>query len=339
MTDNNSILDIVSINVGASKGTIATTNSIAHAAKLDVANCSDLGKVAASSENTTIEKVARLAQRYAAGAPPDGELKALKARFISQRSNSEKSAGINLARPLSTPSSQNAWIAPQAHVGERVRPTTKARRRLKQYIPMVLWLAFFMCFVGPIDLDEAYESLFSGKKYPMVGRATDVVPTNANREPGASGGTGRIAFRQGCEIGWNVMPPEQRCVSDSLWGPEELSGGYRFFDPKTTFSTVPDQYLSSWARSNVSQSGAAFQIPRSTAQGFDRQATAEASDRPKYPSLSASDKVSPSAAPSTPASEHPTVEQQREASTKLRNERLPSRVNPLPRARPKTTDH
>jgi hypothetical protein len=332
VTSDNSIPDPVSANNGASKRIVATKNSMAYDAKVDAANCDDLGK-AASSESAVIESVARLAQWYAAGAPPDGELKALKASLISQKSNWEKCASIrreNLSRPLSMPSSQSAWVALQAHVGERVRPTTKARRRAKRYIPTVLGVAFFMCLVGPVYLDEAYAPLFSDEMRPMVGRATTTVPTNANGESAASAGTERVAYRQGCEMGWNV----QNCVSDSLGDrPEELFGGYRFFDPRTVFSTLPDQYLPSWARITVPYDGAAFQIPRSTAWETEREANAEASLKPKL-------SLFRGVAPSTPASEHSTVEQQHQSSTKLRDERPPSRANliPLPQARPKIID-
>ena len=168
-----------------------------------------------------------------------------------------------------------------------------------------------MYFVGPIYLDEAYAPSLPGKMDRMVGPATTVVPTKADGEPGASGGHKRVAYRQPCETGWNVIPPEQHCVSDSLWDqPGELFGGYRAFDPRTAFSTSPDQFLTSWARIAISQDGAAVQIPGSLG-----------------------------AARLTPANEHSTVEQQHETSTKRRDERLPSRANlpPLPQARPKTT--
>jgi hypothetical protein len=341
MTSDNSFRDPVSANNGASKRTVTIKDSMAYGAKVDAAYCDDLGK-AAGSENAVIESVARLAQWYAAGAPPDGELKALKASLISQKSNWEKCANIrreNLSRPLSMPSSQNAWVALEAHVGERVRPTTKARRRAKRYIPTVLGVAFFMCLVGPVYLDEAYTPLFSDKMRPMVGRATTTRPTKANGEPEASGDTGRVAYRQGCEMGWDVMPPEQNCVNGSLGDqPEELFGGHRFFDPRTAFSTLPDQYLPSWARITVSHDG--FQFPRSTAWETERQGNAEASAKPKLSSLSSSDKLFGGVAPSPPASEHSTVEQQHQSSTKLRDERPPSRANliPLPQARPKIID-
>ncbi|MGB6663025.1 MAG: hypothetical protein WBE90_29040 [Xanthobacteraceae bacterium] len=312
MTGDNSIRDTVSANDGASKSTVTIKNSIARDAKVDVANCSDFGQAAASSESAIIEEVARLAKRYAAGPPSDAELRALGAKLISQTSNLEKPASFgreNLARPPSMPSSQNPWVALQAHVGGRVRPA-KARSRAKRYIPIVLTLAFFMYFVGPIYLDKAYAPSLPGKMDRMVGPATTVVPTKADGEPGASGGHKRVAYRQGCETGWNVIPPEQHCVSDSLWDqPEELFGGYRAFDPRTAFSTSPDQFLTSWARIAISQDGAAFQIPGSLG-----------------------------AARSAPANEHSTVEQQPETSTKRRDERLPSRANlpPLPQARPKS---
>ncbi|HZC57235.1 MAG TPA: hypothetical protein VE396_14505 [Xanthobacteraceae bacterium] len=347
MTDDNFVRDTVSANNGASESTVTTKNSIAHDAKIDVANCNGLDEAAASSENAIIEKVARLAKRYAAGTPSDEEFKALKAGLISKTSNSEKPASFrreNLARPLSMRSSENAWIALQAHVGDRVRPTTKARGQAKQHIPMVLTLAFFMCFVGPVYLDEAYAPLLPDKMDRMVGPATTIVPTNANEEPGASTGNARAAFRLGCEVGWNVIPPEQHCVSDSLWAqPEELFGGYRFFDPRAAFSTSPDQYLKSWARIRVPQDEAALQIPGSTPHETDREVPAEALDRPKLSSLSASsrDKLSlGAAAPSPPVSEHATVEQQHKTSPELRVEHLPSRANltPLPQVRPKTID-
>jgi hypothetical protein len=344
MTSDDSACDTVSAD-SALENTITSKNSVGRNPKTGIANCKSLAETTASSENAIIEQVARLAQRYAARAPTSAEFKALKAGFILETADSDKPInfrGENLARPLIMPSSQNPWVTLQAHVGGGVRPETKARSRAKRYIPMVLTLAFFMYFVGPVYLDEAYAPFLRDNAYRAAGSERPVVPTNANGDPIASSGNARAAFRLGCEAAWNVILRKQRCADDSLWDqPEELVGGYRFFDPRTAFSTLPDQYIPSWARATVSQNGATFQFPRSPAQGTDRQATAEASDRPKYNSLSASDEVSPSTAPSIPASEHPTVEQQHEASTKLGDGRLPSRANlvPMPQARPKTIDH
>jgi hypothetical protein len=306
-----------------------------------------LGEAAPNPENAIIEKVARLAKRYATGAPSDDELKALKVRLISQTSNWEKPASFrheNSSRPWSVASNQNPWLALQAHVGERATPTTKAGHRAKRSIPTVLTLALFMLFVGPVYLDETYAPLLPESAY-RVAPETMVVPTNANGEPSASSGTARVAFRLGCEVEWNVIPPEQHCVSDPLWGrPEALLGDHRLsVDPAEAFSMLADQYLTSWARVRVSQNEAALQIRGSTAHETDREVPAAAPDKPKLSSLSASsrDTLSLTAPPSPPpVNDHSTVEQQHKASTKLTVEHLRSRANltPLPQARPKTID-
>jgi hypothetical protein len=91
----------------------------------------------------------------------------------------------------------------------------------------------------------------------------------------------------------------------------------------------------------VSHDGAAFQIRRGDARETDWEIDVEASVRPKLSSISGSSGDRLGVAPSTPASEHSTVEQRHETSTKLTDERPPSRANltPLPRARPKIMDY
>jgi hypothetical protein len=340
MTSNYSLRDAGSANNGASKSLVTTKHSIADDARVDVADCSDLGEAEANSENLIIEKVARLAKRYAAGAPSDEEFKALKARFISQTSRKPTSFGReNLARSLSTPSNQNAWLALQAHVGEQVKPTIKPRGRAKRYIPIVLTLAFSMCFVGPVYLDEQYPPLPSDNT-SMVGPGRPVVSTEADGEPSVSSRSGRVAFHLECEAGWNIIPSEQRCASDSLWDqPEELFGGYRPLDPRTAFSTLPGQYLASWARVFVSQDEAALLIPG--VRETEREVATEARDRSTLSASSPSDYDRPSlgAVSSPPASEHSTVEQEQKTATKHRADNLPPRdLIPLPQARPKTIE-
>jgi hypothetical protein len=327
MTGDNPTRNKLSANNIAFKSTV-TTNSIVHDAVLGEA---------ASSENAIIiiEKVARLAQRCAAGAPPDGELKALygseSARFRHENS------GI----PRSVPSNQNAWLDLQAHVEERVRLTAEASRRAKRNIPAVLTSAFFMLFVGPVYLDEANTSSLPDSADSLLGAGGPFAPTNADGEPGAASGDARVTFRLACEEGWNVVPPEKRCPTDSSWDqPEETFDGYSSFDPRTAFSTLPAQYLTSWARITVSRDGAAFQIPPGTApREADWEINMEATASPTLSSISGSSGDRLGVAPSTPANS--TGEQRHETSTKLTDERPPSRANltPLPRARPKIMDH
>jgi hypothetical protein len=324
----------------------STRDTVSAKCAFGTSNCNDLGETVASSENAIIEQVARLAQRYAARAPTAAEFKAFKPEIILGTADRDKPINFrreNLARPMSILSSQNPWVALQAHVEGSAKSATKARSRAKRYIPMIATLGFFMYFVGPVYLDEAYAPLFSGKMYPMVGPATNIVPTNANGEPKASGGTGQVAYRQGCETGWNVIPPEQHCVNDPLWEqPKELFGGYRFFDSSTAFSAISDQFLASWTHVRVSQDGDR-RIPGNTAHQSDREETAEASDTPRFSTLSGSggERLPPGTAPSTVPTEHPTVEQQNETLTRSGDERLTTRANlvPLPQARPKTIDN
>jgi hypothetical protein len=303
------------------------------------------GEAAVSSENAVIEKVAKLAKQYAAGTPSDEDFKALKARLISQASNWEKPASFrheNLASPGSVASSRDEWFDLETQVRGRVGPATKVRRRAKQHIPVVLTLALFMGLAGPIYLDDAYAPLLPDKVYRTVGAGKTLVPTDTNGEPGASSGNGRGAYGPGCETRWNVIPPTDYCVRDSLWDePQELSNGYRFFAP-TASSTLPDQSLPSWARTLDSKIGDALQIRGRTIRKTDREVTAGAPDRPKLSSSSTSRREKPSlrAAPSPSASEHSTVVQQHKASMRLRVEHLQpqAKLTPVPQGRPKTID-
>ena len=135
-TADNSVPEALSANGDAAETTVATENSIAHDVKGEVANWSDLGKASeVSADNSMIEKVAKLANLYAAG-PSDEEFKALRARVILQASNSQKHASFkceDLAPTGSAASNRDEWLALESHVRGRDRPATKVTSSHRSY--------------------------------------------------------------------------------------------------------------------------------------------------------------------------------------------------------------
>jgi alanine racemase len=136
MTADNPFPEALSANDDAAEITVATENSIAHDAKGEVANCSDLGEASeVSSDNTIMEKVAKLAKLYAGG-PSDEEFKALRARVVLQASTSQKHAsfsGEKLAPTGSAASNRDEWLALESHVRGRDRPATKVTSSHRSY--------------------------------------------------------------------------------------------------------------------------------------------------------------------------------------------------------------
>ena len=136
MTADNSVPTALSANGDAAETTVATENSIAHDAKGEIANCGELGKASeVSSDNSMIEKVAKLAKLYAAG-PSDEDFKALRASVISQASNSQKHASFKregLAPTRSAALNRDEWLALESHVRGRDRPATKVASSRRSY--------------------------------------------------------------------------------------------------------------------------------------------------------------------------------------------------------------
>jgi hypothetical protein len=132
MTADNSVPEALSANGDAAETTVVTENSIAHDVKGEVANWSDLG---ISSDNSMIEKVAKLANLYAAG-PSDKEFKALRARVIVQASNSQKHVSFkceDLTTTGSAASNRDEWLAPESPVRRQDGPATKVTSYHRSY--------------------------------------------------------------------------------------------------------------------------------------------------------------------------------------------------------------
>ncbi len=303
MTADNSALDSLSANSDALEITVASENLTACDGEAEVANCSDLGEAAVSSESAIIENVAKVAKLYAAGTPSDEEFKALKAMVI-EASTREKLASCgqeNLAPTGNAALSRDAWFVLESHVRGRVGPATKVTGRAN--FPIVLALTVLMGLAGSIYFDDAVGPL-RDKVYRMVGAGRTVIPTQANGAPGASNDKGR---------GLN-----------------------------TASSGLPNQSLISSTRILGSKDGDGLQIRGGTGE-TNREVTVEAPDGPKPSSSAASSGGKPflgAAPPTQSASENSTVVQQHKASIRHRAEDLQPRakLTPIPETRPTTIE-